>query len=274
MHQSQYLTNRNQLRFAAGVLVGTMSALGIGLGVGFGYTVAILSVSGGLVSSGAVAGTIIGGRTPAGFLTGLLLTALIVWVSGIFHFIGGFVGLLAWRVVCESEILGFSCAEASWPAIYAIGSLFGTLLVFCWIVASVVLDEIKFNVDADVTVIVPDKKHKPGDEVVVYVSVSSREDFYFRRGVLSLVSWEIVHTEKGPIERVLWSSEKRFGNSTRLVSQQEHSEEITVALPKRWETNFLGAFWGVRITLNIPGAKDIHRGRRISVAGDQAQMPA
>ena len=273
MHQSRYFANRNQLRLAGGLLIGIMSALGIGLGVGFGYTVAILSVSAGLVSLGAVAGTIIGGRTLAGFLSGLLLTALIVWVSGIFHFVGGFGGLLACRLVCEAEILGLSCADVPWPAIYAIGSLFGTLLVFCWIVASVVLDEIKFNVDADVTVIVPDKKHQPGDNVVVCVAVSSREDFYFRRGILRLVSWEIVHTKDGPLERVLWSSERRFGNSTRLVSRQEHREEIAVALPKRWETNFIGAFWGVRVTLNIPGAKDIHTGRRISVFGDQAQMP-
>ncbi|GIT45044.1 MAG: hypothetical protein Ct9H300mP11_29800 [Chloroflexota bacterium] len=147
-----------------------------------------------------------------------------------------------------------ACDLRDWIALW---NSFG---FFCWIVASVVLDEIKFNVDADVTVIVPDKKHQPGDNVVVCVAVSSREDFYFRRGILRLVSWEIVHTKDGPLERVLWSSERRFGNSTRLVSRQEHREEIAVALPKRWETNFIGAFWGVRVTLNIPGAKDFIRG--------------
>lgn len=274
MHQSRYLANRNQLRLIAGSLIVTMSALGIGLGVAFGYTVAILSVAGVLVALGAIAGTILGGKTLGGFLVGFFLTALMVWVSGIFHFLGGMVGLLAYRLVCETGILGVSCADASWPAIYAVGSLVGSLVVLCWIVASVVLDEIKFDVNADLTVTVPDKKHQPGDDVVVRVDVSSREDFFFRRGVLRLVSWEIIHTEKGPIERALWSSEKRFGQSTHLIDRQAHSEEITIALPKRWETNFVGAFWGVRVTLNIPGAKDIQMGRRISVLGDQSQVPA
>ena len=274
MHQSRYLVNRNQLRLSAILLVGIMSALGIGLGYTFGYTLAILSVAGVLVALGAIAGTIIGGRTLGGFLAGLLLTALMVWVSGIFHFIGGVVGLLAYRMVCETGIAGLSCAATSWPVIYAIGSLVGSLVVLCWIVGSVVLDEIKFDVNADLTVTVPDKKHRPGEDVVVRVDVSSREDFFFRRGVLRLVSWEVIHTEKGPVEHALWSSEKRFGNSTRLIDRQAHSEEITISLPKRWETNFAGAFWGVRVTLHIPGAKDIQMGRRISVLGDQSQVPA
>ncbi|MBC8280963.1 MAG: hypothetical protein H8E48_09280 [Chloroflexi bacterium] len=242
-----------------------MSTLGIVVGYFFGYSVAILTVAAVLVSLGAIAGTIIGGKSIGGFIVGLLFTALMVWVSGIFHFIGGIAGLMLFRSVCETGLFGLSCAGASWPAIYAIGSLIGTLVVFCWVVASVVLDEIKFDVNADLKVSVEDQKRYPGDDVVVRVELAPRESFYLRRGVLRLVSWEIIHTEKGPIERELWSSEKRFGNSTHLVDRQVHSEEITVALPKTWETNFAGANWGVRVTLNIPGAKDIQGGQKFDV---------
>ena len=272
MHQSRYLANRNHIFLTASFLVTVMSTLGIVVGYFFGYFVAILTIAVVLVSIGAIAGTIIGGKTIGGFIVGLLLTALMVWVSGIFHFIGGMSGLIVFRIVCETGVFSVSCTGASWTAIYAIGSLIGSLVVLCWIVASVVLDEIKFDVNADLKVSVDDQERYPGDDVVVRVDLAPRENFYLRRGVLRLVSWEIIHTEKGPIERELWSSEKRFGDSTHLVERQTHSEEITITLPKIWETNFAGANWGVRVTLNIPGSNDIQGGQKFNVLLNRMPM--
>ncbi len=157
-----------------------------------------------------------------------------VWVSGIFHFIGGIAGVLAYRVVCGTGFFGISCANTSWNDIYAVGSLIGALVVLCWMVISIVLDEIKFDVNADLSVTVDDKKHYPGDDVVVRVNVAPRENFYFRRGVVRLVSWEVVYTGKGPVDRQMWSSAKRFGSSTRLTDDQSHTEEVAINLGNKF----------------------------------------
>ena len=224
-----------------------MSALGIALGYASGYTAAIFTVVVSLVAIGTIASILIG-KSLGAFIFGFFLTAIMVWVSAIFHFLGGIAGMLVYKIVCETGVFGISCDNASWNDIYAVGSLIGALVILCWIVASIVLDEIKF--------------------------VASREEFYFRRGVVRLVSWEIIHTEKGPMEQALWSSVKRFGNSTKLTDNQAHSEEIAITLPKTWETNYDGVNWGVRVTLNVPGGKDIQGGQKISVSWDGAPVPA
>ena len=250
-----------------------MSALGIALGYASGYTAAIFTVVVSLVAIGTIASILIG-KSLGAFIFGFFLTAIMVWVSAIFHFLGGIAGMLVYKIVCETGVFGISCDNASWNDIYAVGSLIGALVILCWIVASIVLDEIKFDVNADMTVTVDNKKHYPGDDVLVRVNVASREEFYFRRGVVRLVSWEIIHTEKGPMEQALWSSVKRFGNSTKLTDNQAHSEEIAITLPKTWETNYDGVNWGVRVTLNVPGGKDIQGGQKISVSWDGAPVPA
>ena len=274
MHQNKYLANRKNLFLAALLLVSGVSVLGIVVGYNFSYSVTILTVILVLVSIGAISGAVISGKPLVGFILGSLLTALLVWVSGIFHFLGGISGLMVYKLICEVGIFGVSCGNASWDVIYAISSLIGTLIVLCWIVGSFVLDEIKFDVNANLTVNIENKKLYPGDDVTVRVDVDSREDFYFRRGVLKLVSWETIYTAKGPIELALWSSEKRFGHSTHLTGRQVHSEEITISLPKSWETNFSGTNWGVRVTLNVPGAKDIHGGQKLDVLLDGMPMGA
>jgi hypothetical protein len=274
MHQSKYLANRKSVYLAALLLISGMSVLGIVVGYNFGYTVTILTVISVFVGIGAITSAVLSRKPLVGFIFGFFLTALLVWVSGIFHFLGGIAGLLAFRLVCEVGIFGVSCTNASWDVIYAISSLIGTLVVLCWIVGSFVLDEIEFDVNANLTVTIEKNKHYPGDDVTVRMDVDSREDFYFRRGVLRLVSWEVIHTSNGPIERALWSSEKRFGHRTHLAGQQVHSEEITIALPKSWETDFPGANWGVRVTLNIPGAKDIQGGQKLDVILDGIPLRA
>jgi len=251
-----------------------MSVLGITLSYTAGYPAALVAVASILVVIGTIAGTMIGRVTLGSFVFSLFLSAIMVWVSAIFHFLGGFIGVLAYRIACAPGLFGFSCAGTAWNEIYAIGSLIGSLMVLCWIVTSLVLDEIKFDVNADMTVTVDNKHHYPGDEVIVRVNVAPRENFYFRKGVVRLVSWEVIHTEKGPVDRQVWSTAKRFGSSTRLMDNQTHTEEIAMTLPKTWETNFIGTTWGVRVALNVPGGKDIQMGQKISVSWDDSRVLA
>jgi len=58
-----------------------------------------------------------------------------------------------------------------------------------------------------------------------------------------------------------------------LTDNQAHTEEVAIKLPKTWETNFDGVTWGVRVTLNVPGGKDIQMGQKISVSWDHMPVP-
>jgi len=154
------------------------------------------------------------------------------------------------------------------------GAILSFALVVIFAIVGATLGALMGTIKADLIVVVDDRPYLPGDSVDVRVSINPRKGLYIRGGQVELAYQQTSYArgEGWGLEkctRIPWRSAAPFLQKEQ-ISDGPSGWNVRLSIPDDAPPSVKGAAaeisWQVRVSLDIPGAVDIHREQGLVVS--------